>query len=170
MRGGAARSFRTVADGVGKRIRDAREALGIKQAELADAIGVRPQSMWRFEHDEMTPSAESAVLIARKLGVSVEWLILGEDPPAVAAVEPPESYREWRRQGPEELDPEVENRMLRSGMRFGPKDVYRWAQLYDLVRADIASRDAVRSKTRRSGRFELPSEPPKAPKRAHRKH
>lgn len=63
---------------MGARIRYARELVGLSQAALADAIGVRPTSVWRFEHDENAPSAESAVLLARALGVTVEWIVMGD--------------------------------------------------------------------------------------------
>lgn len=64
---------------VGERIRAARERKGITQSALADAVGVRQPTMWRYEARGMTPSAETAIAIARVLDVSAHWLLHGTE-------------------------------------------------------------------------------------------
>jgi len=63
---------------VGRRIRQAREHAGFKTASaFADAIGVRPGTVWRYESDRIRPSIGALSNIAAKCGVSMEWLVRG---------------------------------------------------------------------------------------------
>lgn len=67
----------TNAPGLPERIRQRREQLGIGQSELADRIGVRPQTVYRYEMGSSTPSAPLGAQIARELQTSTEWLVGG---------------------------------------------------------------------------------------------
>ena len=62
---------------IGKRIRDARKRAGLSQSELATAIGVQSQSVYRYEAGRLRPSAASAVGLAQALGVTERWLMQG---------------------------------------------------------------------------------------------
>jgi len=57
---------------------------GMRQSELADTVGVRPQTVWRIESGRQRPSLEVARRIARALGVSLDQLLSTEPsiPPA----------------------------------------------------------------------------------------
>lgn len=65
---------------VGERIRQARENAGFSTASaFADAIGVRPGTVWRYESDRIKPSIGALSSIAAKCGVSMEWLVRGDE-------------------------------------------------------------------------------------------
>lgn len=69
-------------DEVGRRIRQAREVLGLNQEDLATRLGGRTSqgliSMW--ERGRASPSRENLVLLAGALGVRVEDLIVDGAP------------------------------------------------------------------------------------------
>jgi putative transcriptional regulator len=54
------------------RVRDLREARGMTQSELGDAIGVTRHTIIAIEQGRYSPSLESAFRIARLFGVGVE--------------------------------------------------------------------------------------------------
>ena len=51
-----------------KRIREAREALGISQAEAAQKCNVQLNTFCRWENGHITPSTESMAAIVKLLG------------------------------------------------------------------------------------------------------
>lgn len=62
-----------------KRLKEAREAKGIKQKDLAERIGVSYQTISAYEKSDAAgkvknPTLENAVSIAKELGVSLDWL------------------------------------------------------------------------------------------------
>lgn len=62
-----------------KRLKEAREAKGIKQRDLAERIGVSYQTISAYEKSDTAgkvknPTLENAVSIAKELGVSLDWL------------------------------------------------------------------------------------------------
>ena len=61
-----------------ERIRELRVASGLSQVELADKLGVSKQSVSNWENDNIQPSIEMLVKIARTFNVSTDFL-LGED-------------------------------------------------------------------------------------------
>jgi transcriptional regulator with XRE-family HTH domain len=66
----------------GDRLRALREGLGItNKSEFARAIGVRPESLWRYETNREQPSAEVLVRAARAYHADLDHL-LGESPRA----------------------------------------------------------------------------------------
>lgn len=77
-------------DVVGARIREAREAAGLKATELSKLIDVRPHTLWRYEAGRMRSSAEVILGVAQHCGVSMEWLLTGEGdgPPAESDLRP----------------------------------------------------------------------------------
>lgn len=64
---------------LGKRIRLAREKAGLTQQELGDLLFVSKSSVSTYETDNANPSPESLATIAKKGGVTLDWLITGED-------------------------------------------------------------------------------------------
>jgi DNA-binding XRE family transcriptional regulator/predicted GIY-YIG superfamily endonuclease len=72
--------------GIGERIRAARLALSLTQQEVARLAGVEAPKICRIEKGGRTQiTAESAVLIARALRTTVEWLVTGESSVVAAA-------------------------------------------------------------------------------------
>ena len=65
---------RTSARGRHNGVRAARTALGMTQAELADAAGVTRQTVVAVEAGDYAPSVYLALAIAQRLGSSVEQL------------------------------------------------------------------------------------------------
>ena len=61
-----------------ERIRELRIASGISQVELAEKLGVSKQSVSNWENDNIQPSIEMLVKIARVFNVSTDFL-LGQD-------------------------------------------------------------------------------------------
>lgn len=65
-------------EGIGTRIRFLRETHNIKQVDLAkatDTVG----NIGKYEKNEVKPSLEKALAIARFFKVSLDWLITGEE-------------------------------------------------------------------------------------------
>lgn len=62
---------------LGGRLRGARESAGMKQREVADAIGVTPQAISQWERGADYPSMDNLHRAAKLYGVSIEEL-LGE--------------------------------------------------------------------------------------------
>jgi putative transcriptional regulator len=63
---------------LGNRLRDAREAKGWTQAQLAEAIQVSRKTVNTVENGVFTPSTVIALKLARALGEAVEqlfWLV-----------------------------------------------------------------------------------------------
>jgi len=56
------------------RIREYREKAGIRQSELAEAVGVRRETIVHLENGRYNPSLKMAMDIARFFHVSVEDL------------------------------------------------------------------------------------------------
>lgn len=61
----------------GKKLREAREAAGLSQKDLANKIGSVHTVIGRYERDEMKPSIDVVKKLAVELGTTVGYL-LGE--------------------------------------------------------------------------------------------
>lgn len=59
-------------------MRAAREAKGVTQYDLAEALGVRMQSIWRWEHGQQRPLREQAEAVAKLLGVDLSALVTSD--------------------------------------------------------------------------------------------
>lgn len=64
-------------DGLGPRLRLAREARGWSTFELADRIGRTRTSVYRYEHGAQYPRLEALVALSTELGVSLDHLVFG---------------------------------------------------------------------------------------------
>ncbi len=67
-------------------LRDARERLGLTQAELAERAGVSRQLVGGVEAGRHVPSVDAAIRLARALDVAVEDLFGPPDAPAVSVL------------------------------------------------------------------------------------
>lgn len=64
---------------LGQRIRRRRETLNITQQELADALSISPQYISAVENNKKVPSLALISELAKQLGVSVDYLVSGEE-------------------------------------------------------------------------------------------
>ncbi len=66
----------------GERLREACEAAGVPvtQPALARLLGVSTTMIWHYLHGEKLPSMGTAINMANRLGVCVEWLLTGRGP------------------------------------------------------------------------------------------
>jgi class 3 adenylate cyclase len=60
---------------IGNRIRERREKLGLKQADLANALQVSAQAVSKWERGENAPDISTVVPLAKLLSVSTDWLL-----------------------------------------------------------------------------------------------
>lgn len=65
-------------DLVGLRIMRLRESHGVKQADFARMIGVKPQELFAWESGERRPSIAKALPLVEQFGVTLDWLFLGD--------------------------------------------------------------------------------------------
>jgi len=65
----------------GERLVSLRKEKGVSQKDLAIAIGKDPTQVRRYEKNKSEPTATIALVIAKKLDVTVEELILGDNNP-----------------------------------------------------------------------------------------
>lgn len=63
---------------LGSRIKERRNALGLTQQQLAEALGLTPQHISVIEQDKRVPSLPSLARIAEELGVSIDFLVAGK--------------------------------------------------------------------------------------------
>jgi len=61
----------------GKRIKAARERLCISQAEVAERVGVRVHSLYRWESGRSGPNASTLAALCTVLGVTSDHLLFG---------------------------------------------------------------------------------------------
>ncbi len=61
------------------RVKQLREAAGMKQYELAARVGVKGSSVFKWENGVGFPSAENLLVLADIFGVSTDY-ILGREP------------------------------------------------------------------------------------------
>ncbi len=56
------------------RIKERRKAIGYRQQDLAEALGVSRQTIVAIENDKYNPTLELAMRLARYLGIPMEEL------------------------------------------------------------------------------------------------
>jgi transcriptional regulator with XRE-family HTH domain len=59
----------------GDRLAHIREKRGFTQVELAEALGLGQNQIWRYENNKTEPDAETVARIARYLEVSADYLL-----------------------------------------------------------------------------------------------
>ena len=60
--------------GIGKRIKEARERLGLTQCQLADKIGVTPSAITNYEKETSHPKEQVLYKLIDALGVDANYL------------------------------------------------------------------------------------------------
>lgn len=66
---------------LGARIADLRKAKGLRQDQVAEAVGVSAQAVSKWENDTSCPDILLLPALAEVLGVTVDTLLTGEQPP-----------------------------------------------------------------------------------------
>lgn len=64
--------------GFGKRLRHLRRAHLLTQAELADACGVKKQTICKYEKGQIMPAIEPLLAMSGVLETSTDWLLKGD--------------------------------------------------------------------------------------------
>jgi transcriptional regulator with XRE-family HTH domain len=64
---------------IGQRMRTKREQLGLSQQQFADMIGVSKGAVGQYDIGYTTPRPKRFERIAEVLGVTVEWLLTGNE-------------------------------------------------------------------------------------------
>lgn len=62
-----------------ERIRELRTSSGLSQVELAEKLGISKQSVSNWENDNIQPSIEMLLKIARTFNVSTDYLLDEEE-------------------------------------------------------------------------------------------
>ncbi len=77
---------------LGQRIGEMRVALGWSQVELAKRLGVAKQTVSNWENDNIQPSIEMLVHLAKVFGVGTDYLLGLEDVPRLDVAGLPNSF------------------------------------------------------------------------------
>jgi transcriptional regulator with XRE-family HTH domain len=64
---------------IGCHVRRTREALDLKQQDLADQVGVTSQHISRIELDQTAPSVQTLLKLSQTLGVTTDYLLTGRE-------------------------------------------------------------------------------------------
>ncbi|WP_160691630.1 helix-turn-helix transcriptional regulator [Clostridium sp. C2-6-12] len=64
---------------LGDRIRKNREFLGLTRDEFAEAINISTSFYTQIERSERLPSLETLVKIAKKMNISLDYIVFGDD-------------------------------------------------------------------------------------------
>ncbi len=97
---------------IGKRIRLLRQDLGIKQQDLAAAVGVTPSHMSQIEKGQKRPTATMLAAVAKELQTTTDYLLmLDEENERVAAQPEPEpiGYSEQAEEAARVIDSALNN-------------------------------------------------------------
>lgn len=62
---------------LGRRLRERRELLKLKQGDIANALQISPQAVSKWERGENAPDIILLCSLARLLGVTTDWLLAG---------------------------------------------------------------------------------------------
>jgi transcriptional regulator with XRE-family HTH domain len=95
---------------IGDRIRSKREKNGLSQKALAEAVGISPPAINRFEKGIKVPSVDTLAKLAKSLGVSTDFLLgAGADDEIFVDDEVKDAFKEFKR-----LSPENRNNILQN--------------------------------------------------------
>ncbi len=75
---------------IGKRIAQYRRQKNLKQEELANALGISPQAVSKWENDQTCPDISLLPRLAKLLGVTTDELLSGKENLPAVQVLPPE--------------------------------------------------------------------------------
>ncbi len=80
--------------GFGERIYNLRKRSALSQEEFADRLGVSRQAVSKWETGQSVPDSEKAAAMAKFFGVSLDWLINGEEAAAALSAATAEGVAE----------------------------------------------------------------------------
>ena len=72
----------------GERIYNLRKKSGLSQEEFADKLGVSRQAVSKWETGQSVPDTEKSAAISTLFGVSLDWLVYGEQIQTAPVVQP----------------------------------------------------------------------------------
>ena len=72
---------------IGDRIKTVRKDLGLTQREMAEKLGIAPNSLAQNESGSRNPSEQTLKLICREFAISYDWLKNGVEPMKMPAEE-----------------------------------------------------------------------------------
>lgn len=83
-----------------ERLYQLRRRHGLSQEQLAEIVGVTRQAVQKWEAGASRPDMENLTILSRHFGVTLDWLITGEDPDTAPQPEPQPTvvnhyYRRW---------------------------------------------------------------------------
>ena len=79
---------------IGKRIGHLRRQKNLTQEELANAMGVSPQAVSKWENDQTCPDISALPKLAKLLDVSVDELLSGKETLPAVRILPPEERKD----------------------------------------------------------------------------
>ena len=79
---------------IGKRIAHLRKEKGLTQEELAPHMGISPQAVSKWEHDQTCPDISDLPKLARLFGVTVDELLEGREALPAVRILPPEERKD----------------------------------------------------------------------------
>lgn len=82
---------------IGQRISEKRRANGLTQEMLAEAMGVSGQAVSKWENDISCPDITLLPSLAKKLGITLDELLVGEEEAPRAEVIPPEERKDFNK-------------------------------------------------------------------------
>ena len=65
----------------GQKLKELRLSNNVKQKDIAEHLGILPNSYQQFEYDKIKPSYENLVKLCRYYGVSADYLLGLTDEP-----------------------------------------------------------------------------------------
>jgi transcriptional regulator with XRE-family HTH domain len=74
-------SIEIISQGLGQRLKVARQNAGLRQEEVADVLGVHEKTVSRWEHGVMVPSMKYLIKLAVTYRVDIRDLLWGGTPP-----------------------------------------------------------------------------------------
>ena len=125
------------ADTLAARIKSARVASGLSQHLLGEAMGVRNQTIWRYEAGRAEPSGDLLVKMAQTLGVSAIWLMTGEgahDQDDGAVPHYP-AYAEWLETAEGQASTTTERTRLSAARWHGEPSLFTYHHLLMAIRS-----------------------------------
>lgn len=65
-------------EGIGQRLLQLREAYGLNQTAFALRLDLKPNTYNLWESGERRPGIDSAILICKEYGATLDWLYMGD--------------------------------------------------------------------------------------------
>lgn len=100
---------------IGDRIKYARKKKGLTQTDIKEKTGISSGNLSDIENNKSFPSAQALISLKRELGVTIDWILTGEEP--VQKEQPPKYL-------PEKVGPltEQEKKIIWMYQQLNPQD------------------------------------------------